>query len=186
MAPLLDLLKRQCPPEPQRAITAAGEEGVAMVGEGEAPNPTLVPGENSHFLVNLRVPKPDGVIHAAAGQRAAIRREGQGVGRPSMPNQLAARPFPAEVPEKDRSLLVGEGQHVPIGCKDHVMKEADFLRLRAARDDAARGDIPHQHGLVRAPRRQQLPIGRHRHGADRECAAPAGNVPELGSARYVS
>ena len=51
----LDLFERQRPPDLQRAVQAAGDEGIAVLGEGEAQNPSGVPSQNSRFLVKLRV-----------------------------------------------------------------------------------------------------------------------------------
>ena len=55
----LDLLERQRPPALQGAIAAAGEEGIVVLGKGDAPNPLAVPLQNGHFLVNLRMPQAD-------------------------------------------------------------------------------------------------------------------------------
>ena len=39
----LDLLERQRPPELEGAIATAGEQGIAVLGKGDAPNPPAVP-----------------------------------------------------------------------------------------------------------------------------------------------
>lgn len=52
----LDLLERQRPPELECAVAAAGEEGIAVVAESDAPDPLAVPLQNGHLLVNLRMP----------------------------------------------------------------------------------------------------------------------------------
>lgn len=87
--------------------------------------------QDGHFLINLRVPQPDGVIHPATGERAAIGRKGQSVRRTGMSDERTQRPSPVEVPQKDRAPLVGEGQQLAVGPKRHVVKQPSFCGLLA-------------------------------------------------------
>ena len=81
-----------------------------MLGKGDAPNPLAVPLQNRHFLVNLRMPQADRVIHAGAGQRAAIGGKDEFVHRPGMPDELAQGPLPAEIPQDNRARLLRDSQ----------------------------------------------------------------------------
>jgi len=52
----LDLVERQRPPDLQRAVHVAGDEGIAVLGEGQAQNRSAVAGQDDRFLVELRMP----------------------------------------------------------------------------------------------------------------------------------
>ena len=80
-----------------------------MLGEGDTPNALSVPGQDGDLLVNLRVPQPDRVIHAAAGECAAIRTCRSTRPRIS-PQQFSLWPFPAAT----RGRFYGDVGRVPL------------------------------------------------------------------------
>ena len=43
-----------------------------MLGKGQVQNPSAVPGQNGDFLIDVRMPEPDRMVHAAAGQKRAV------------------------------------------------------------------------------------------------------------------
>jgi hypothetical protein len=177
----LDLLKRERPPKLQGAVRTAGEKRIPMLGKGDRPNPFGMPFQNGYFLVNVRMPQTDRVIHAGAGESAAIGGKDELVHWTSMSCEVTPWLMSAEVPKGNRARLFHDSQQLPVWRKRQVTNKAHFPR--AADHELVGGDVPNAHPPFGASGGESLAVAgdcQGLHGNSSLHSAEAGNHPPAG------
>ena len=86
-----------------------------MLREREGPHPAGVSVKERDFLVDVGVPETNRVIHVTAGERAAVRREGQRVRGRVVGNELSQGAESAGIPQKHRTTFIGIRNQAAVG-----------------------------------------------------------------------
>ena len=111
--------RRRRPPDSYGTVPAGRHERVTVLREREGPHPAGVSVEHRDFLVNVRVPETNRVIHVTAGERAAVGREGQRVRGRVAGNESSQGAESTGIPQKHRTTFVGLGNQVAVRGEGH-------------------------------------------------------------------
>ena len=72
-----------------------------MLRKCHTPDQIGVPFQNCHFLIHVRVPQPDSLVHPRAGERDAIGRKRQHIRGANVAGERSHQAVMPEIPQKD-------------------------------------------------------------------------------------
>src|SRR5690554_4894305 len=95
---------------------AAGQE-LSGRGKGNGPYPTVVAGMGTQWPPGMGIPGTDSLVQAAAGQRRAVRAEGQRHDVVAMAPERMPHLFLFHMPDPYRPVRATGGEQLTIGAK---------------------------------------------------------------------